>query len=508
MERPSNSKFDAPRSGKDEVFGFVLKRVPESLLTPIELKSRQKQTQFPTIADRSYSLSEFLHTNKGDLKTEISEKKQVQETNKSALSVREDNEAGETLKAFVKEKAPLVNLASPLEVMCENRESSLVTKEDSFQDRSLNVTERSLTPELLSTSGPTKHSPLSEESHTKDHYSEICDLESGSLPSSISDTVDIANEEQDIQVEDHMILNTSAYSEEKNTLSPFNNAQGELSVEVTTPENLNTTNYEDVDVETRQESVNKNLIVIQPKTEAAEPRVEQEGEDSTEMTTRQAPIGHSLNGTRILEDSIINTVASTEPIDNTQPIAAGMKNQSDVTKSKDDKQIELETAPSSDLASIKDIPDMNTASAGSVVSTDEQRKQSKERRKAQLHQSEQIKLYLSKSPSKQDAEELIHLANELKAHVEQVYDEPPSPEEVKEFAAYLGMDVKLDERWFFIAEWAMTAPLPIPWTVHLDSSGGEYFHNPETKASQYEHPMDAKYKELYFRLKENATNAI
>lgn len=63
------------------------------------------------------------------------------------------------------------------------------------------------------------------------------------------------------------------------------------------------------------------------------------------------------------------------------------------------------------------------------------------------------------------------------------------------------MDVELDERWFFIAEWAMTAPLPVPWTVHLDSSGDEYFHNPETKTSQYEHPMDKKYKELYLKLK-------
>lgn len=57
---------------------------------------------------------------------------------------------------------------------------------------------------------------------------------------------------------------------------------------------------------------------------------------------------------------------------------------------------------------------------------------------AQLHQSQQLTRYLSKSPSKQDEEELIQLANDLKAHAEQVYEEPPSQDEIKEFAAYLG----------------------------------------------------------------------
>ncbi len=50
-------------------------------------------------------------------------------------------------------------------------------------------------------------------------------------------------------------------------------------------------------------------------------------------------------------------------------------------------------------------------------------------------------------------------------------DDPPSEEEIKEYAKYLGMDVEADADLLYIAEWALTAPCPDGWTVHLDAGG-------------------------------------
>jgi hypothetical protein len=49
----------------------------------------------------------------------------------------------------------------------------------------------------------------------------------------------------------------------------------------------------------------------------------------------------------------------------------------------------------------------------------------------------------------------------------------------------------------YIAQWALEAPVPPGWSVHLDEEGIEYFFNTQTNESTYEHPMDQKYKKLY-----------
>eukprot|EP00803_Ostreobium_quekettii_P002236 evm.model.scf_178.2 EVM.evm.TU.scf_178.2 scf_178:35138-37904(-) len=80
-------------------------------------------------------------------------------------------------------------------------------------------------------------------------------------------------------------------------------------------------------------------------------------------------------------------------------------------------------------------------------------------------------------------------------------DEAPTEEEIREYAEYLGMDPVEDEGLLYIAEWALTAPLPEGWTVHLDSEGNEFFHNVVTHVSMYEHPMDEQYREYYLQVK-------
>lgn len=58
------------------------------------------------------------------------------------------------------------------------------------------------------------------------------------------------------------------------------------------------------------------------------------------------------------------------------------------------------------------------------------------------------------------------------------------------------MDLELDADLLYIAEWAMTAPVPEGWTVHLDAEGNEFFYNAATNRSSYEHPMDQQYREV------------
>lgn len=77
---------------------------------------------------------------------------------------------------------------------------------------------------------------------------------------------------------------------------------------------------------------------------------------------------------------------------------------------------------------------------------------------------------------------------------------PPSRRAVLEYAAYLGMDIAsggADADLLYLAEWALTAPVPDGWSVHLDAEGLEFFHNVVTNESVYEHPMDAHYIRLY-----------
>ena len=59
-----------------------------------------------------------------------------------------------------------------------------------------------------------------------------------------------------------------------------------------------------------------------------------------------------------------------------------------------------------------------------------------------------------------------------------------------------------DQQLLYIAEWALNAPLPPGWTVHLDEQGNEFFFNAETRASTYEHPLDQHYRTYYQEVKD------
>ncbi len=66
------------------------------------------------------------------------------------------------------------------------------------------------------------------------------------------------------------------------------------------------------------------------------------------------------------------------------------------------------------------------------------------------------------------------------------------------------MNPEEDRELLYIAAWALEAPVPAGWTVHLDADGNEYFSlvsSPEGAAGDtsctYKHPMDAHYMKLY-----------
>eukprot|EP00741_Cyanophora_paradoxa_P000330 tig00000403_g321.t1 len=73
----------------------------------------------------------------------------------------------------------------------------------------------------------------------------------------------------------------------------------------------------------------------------------------------------------------------------------------------------------------------------------------------------------------------------------------PSALEIANFARYLGMDPVLDAELLWIAEEALVAPLPDGWGEYYDPDGFPYYWNAETLESQWQHPLDDYYRDLY-----------
>eukprot|EP00741_Cyanophora_paradoxa_P006029 tig00000970_g5847.t1 len=79
----------------------------------------------------------------------------------------------------------------------------------------------------------------------------------------------------------------------------------------------------------------------------------------------------------------------------------------------------------------------------------------------------------------------------------------PTAMEIAAFARYLGMDPVTDCHLLWIAEEALSAPLPDEYEEHLDEEGKVYYYNTETDVSQREHPLDSHYRDLYLQMKQH-----
>uniref|UniRef100_A0A7S0TLQ5 WW domain-containing protein n=2 Tax=Hemiselmis andersenii TaxID=464988 RepID=A0A7S0TLQ5_HEMAN len=73
--------------------------------------------------------------------------------------------------------------------------------------------------------------------------------------------------------------------------------------------------------------------------------------------------------------------------------------------------------------------------------------------------------------------------------------------EVEEYAVYLGMDTVKDKDILWVADMALSAPLPEEWSEHQDANGNIFFYNSKTQASTYEHPMDNTFRQYISKIK-------
>ncbi|KAH0575672.1 WW domain-containing protein [Spironucleus salmonicida] len=81
--------------------------------------------------------------------------------------------------------------------------------------------------------------------------------------------------------------------------------------------------------------------------------------------------------------------------------------------------------------------------------------------------------------------------------MQQVVDEDwiPDPEEIQDYAEYIGIDVANEKHLLWIAEEGLKAPLPDNWIAAKTDDGDVYYQNTKTKESSWDHPCDSLYQE-------------
>ena len=76
-------------------------------------------------------------------------------------------------------------------------------------------------------------------------------------------------------------------------------------------------------------------------------------------------------------------------------------------------------------------------------------------------------------------------------------DYEPTPEEIQEYAEWLGMKSPEDDDLRWIAREALKAPLPEHWKPCKTNDGEIYYFNFDTGESQWDHPCDDHFKAKY-----------
>ena len=81
--------------------------------------------------------------------------------------------------------------------------------------------------------------------------------------------------------------------------------------------------------------------------------------------------------------------------------------------------------------------------------------------------------------------------------LEEDKDYEPTPEEIQEYAEWLGMKSPEDDDLRWIAREALKAPLPEHWKPCKTNDGEIYYFNFASGESVWDHPCDEYYKKLY-----------
>ncbi|XP_068159185.1 centrosomal protein of 164 kDa [Drosophila tropicalis] len=82
---------------------------------------------------------------------------------------------------------------------------------------------------------------------------------------------------------------------------------------------------------------------------------------------------------------------------------------------------------------------------------------------------------------------------------EEVFDDAclPSSEEINEYAALIGIEAGKEPHLLYLAKEGLMAALPAEWKIcYSEEKSGHYYHNTRTKQSQWDHPLDAVYRDL------------
>lgn len=83
--------------------------------------------------------------------------------------------------------------------------------------------------------------------------------------------------------------------------------------------------------------------------------------------------------------------------------------------------------------------------------------------------------------------------------LEETIDEnyEPKPEEIEEYAKWLGMDLEKDRHLFWVAREGLKAPLPKEWKPCQSPEGELYYFNFSSGESVWDHPCDEHYRNMY-----------
>ncbi|XP_016973082.1 uncharacterized protein LOC108040234 [Drosophila rhopaloa] len=82
---------------------------------------------------------------------------------------------------------------------------------------------------------------------------------------------------------------------------------------------------------------------------------------------------------------------------------------------------------------------------------------------------------------------------------EEVFDDAcfPSSEEINEYASLIGIEPHREQHLLYLAKEGLMAALPLDWKIcYSEEKNGHYYHNTRTKESQWDHPLDAIYRDL------------
>ena len=83
-----------------------------------------------------------------------------------------------------------------------------------------------------------------------------------------------------------------------------------------------------------------------------------------------------------------------------------------------------------------------------------------------------------------------------------------SEEEVLAFASYLGIDAESHKDLLWVAQEALTSPLPFGWRECVGEGGAVFYVQKDTNAVQWEHPLDAYYTSLARKLVQEKESAV